>query len=1350
MFRFRLVLLLLLALPGILGAQTTYDPCVKSTEGKEFWFGFMESRHHQTGHYLELTMTSTFTCHFSISYGSSTTPYLNNYTLLPNQPFRYQPYWGTLEPIGSETIEQKAIHIVSDMPMNIFAMNWSPSSADAAVIFPIEALGNEYYAMCYEPNINEGAGGVPGNGKNSEFVVVASENNTKVTITPSKVTDLLKPANVPFTITLNKGDLYQVQSMNHPNLVGQGDLTGSYIKSDKPVAFYSGCWSTTIPIGATSAWDHLYEQIPPVRSWGRKFVTVPLLGRSLDVFRILASEDKTTIRIGSNTPILLNKGKFYEFQLTKDQPSLIESDRPILLAQFMVSNEVDRPANVAQANWDGDPLMLIVSPVDQTREAVTFVAYDSPNISSKYFVNVVAKSDAITNILLDNQMIKFSYLPNTEYAFAQIPITRGNHNLTSTLTGKGFIAYVYGYGGVESYGYGVGFNLSIKLDLGGDIQFVKDTILLCQGQAKILNAGSHFSKFLWSTGDTTQTIFVTKPGYTKVTATTSEGCVRKDSIYTYLSNPVIELGNDKTICKPNTFQLDAGPGYISYLWNTKDSTQKIIAKTSNYYRITALNKFLCPASDSVYVNFVDKPKLNLAALDTLICGSKTSTVKITADKGNYYLTSPTSSINIKNLTATAPGFGTYNFKFTAIDAFTCAADTTFKLGFHEVPVINLGNDTTICKPRSYLLDAGPGNLSYLWSTNEVTQKININTAGLYRVTATNKYLCPATKSIVVNFDDKPKFNLSALDTLICGSKTSTLNISANKGNYSLSSPYSSILINDLTATVPAYGSYDFKYTAIDSYFCSSDTTFKIGFHKIPTVVISVNDTTCYGYNLDATYLGDAEIDKARFMWIFAKDTIANEIGKTQMQVKLGLDRGKRDLFLKVTERGCSNSFVIKEISVIPDLDFSVKDSLLCQPLVFDFSATNTENVIDYQWDWGDGTILHSGKEASHSYAKDGFYTVELTATTDKKCINTVKKFNLLYVAPVPTVDFSLKSNTCQELGPKTIMFTGKADNKDHYYWDLSAFLPKELIKSPGDSMGPLVYDLLEKPTAKISLHVISKYGCKSDTLPLVLKRIPKFALQAADSSGCIPYEITLNALTGDKVDQVNYMWNLGDGSSLSGSKVSHTYPVPEKTYDITLFASSLTTGCRDTLFKPKYITVFPQPKASFSIDQRILSNENPVTSFTNQSVGADHYLWKFDDGLISRLLNPLHKFDVVGPRRVLLESGNQFGCIDTVSDVVMIELSRIFPPNAFSPEAPKKVDREFFPYSNGVVEKGYHLKIISRWNEVIFETKDVFKGWNGLLSNGSRAPEGNYIWILNFDDFLGKAHRQNGTLTLVY
>ena len=52
--------------------------------------------------------------------------------------------------------------------------------------------------------------------------------------------------------------------------------------------------------------------------------------------------------------------------------------------------------------------------------------------------------------------------------------------------------------------------------------------------------------------------------------------------------------------------------------------------------------------------------------------------------------------------------------------------------------------------------------------------------------------------------------------------------------------------------------------------------------------------------------------------------------------------------------------------------------------------------------------------------------------------------------------------------------------------------------------------------------------------------------------------------------------------------------IPDQLHDITLYADSKTTGCKDTLFKPGYITVYPEPKAGFKINQKLLSNENPV------------------------------------------------------------------------------------------------------------------------------------------------------------
>jgi hypothetical protein len=66
------------------------------------------------------------------------------------------------------------------------------------------------------------------------------------------------------------------------------------------------------------------------------------------------------------------------------------------------------------------------------------------------------------------------------------------------------------------------------------------------------------------------------------------------------------------------------------------------------------------------------------------------------------------------------------------------------------------------------------------------------------------------------------------------------------------------------------------------------------------------------------------------------------------------------------------------------------------------------------------------------------------------------------------------------------------------------------------------------------------------------------------------------------------------------------------------------------------------------------------------------------------------------------------------------------------------------------MKEGYHLTILSRWNDIVFECKNEVRGWDGKMTNGNYAPSGNYIWILECFDFLGRPHRQSGSLTLVF
>ena len=1208
MIKYGLVFLFLSMNGYGLFAQSPASSCVKSTEGKEFWFGFLENRPGINcvapflANYLEVTVTSRYNCQFTITIGKTATPVITD-VLQPNIPKKFRLDRTLAEPSGSENIEAKAVHLISDQPLNLYAMNYGLNSSDAAVIFPVEALGQEYYALCYEPHVKivNLICGASYNGKNSEFAVVASEDHTLVTITPSKITDHLMPANIPFTVTLNKGEMYQVQSMNSEGLPGQGDLTGSLIRSDKPVALYSGSWATTIPNSSNSAWDHLYEQIPPVRSWGRKFVTVPLKSRGKDTYRLLASVDQTTVRIAGKATVVIDKGKFYEWMLNSDEPSQIESDHPVLLAQYSNSNDVDIPAIVPiGTTWDGDPSMLIISPVDQTRENVTFVAYDTPEITTKIFVNVVAQDNAAGKIQLDGNPIAFVSLPNSGYSYAQVQIAVGNHNLNSTETGKGFIAYVYGFGGVESYGYGVGFNLSTHLDLGGDIHFVKDTLLLCNGETKILDAGSQFSSFLWNTGETIQKISVSKQGYYEVKATTSEGCELKDSIFAMESHPKATLALNPMLCAGGSLMLDAG-NFSSYLWSTMQTSRTISVTNPGKFLVSILDKYGCSGKDSVNVGLSNLPVLKINRIDSLLCGTKNAILDITADKGNYTLTSADPAVLIQGLSATVPQFGTYAFTFKATDQFSCATDTSFLVKFRK----------------------------------------------------------------------------------------------------------------------------------------NSSASIQI-------------DSTCFGYSLDAKYLGDAVLSKTSFTWLLVKDTLANGTGIDHVHAQLGSGLLAANLSLLLAESGCQPQKVELIVNEPPDLNFAAADSVVCLGGDLLFNATHLVNIKDFMWSWGDGVVEHLAGNALHRYTKLGRYDVQLTATTDKSCTNTIQKDALVHVAEIPSIDFSLSGNSCLDQGSHSVFYLGSAAIGDHFHWDLSGFLPGEVIQNPGDSMNPLIFDLKSQPSAKATLQVISKYGCASESKSLLLKRKPQFSLLTPVSSGCSPLQVQINAKTSDQVDQVQYKWNFGDGTIQIGNNLLHEYVYAIQPYNLVVMANSATTGCVDTLHIPNFATVNPSPKAVFSVSQHLFYLENPSVSFLNESQAADRYVWNFGDGTTTADKNPVHSYTMAGNRTVTLEAANGFGCSDTTSTQIAIAMTKIYAPNAFSPNATNLPDREFKLYANGVIAKGYHLKIISRWNDVVFECKNLISGWDGRLPDGSMAQPGTYIWILEFNDFMGKSHRQEGSVVLIF
>lgn len=408
----------------------------QSNEGTDFWLGFME--HRDVGQNTMVVMI-TAKSNTSGRVEMPLTGWSQNFTVAANQVSLVRVP-RLAENLGSETVADRGIRVTSDAPVSVYIHQYHSFRAEATIVLPVEAIDREYYIMTYS--------GVFQNGQDypSEFLLVATQDETEVSITLSDNTIKGKSAGSTFTIMLNAGETYQVQSST-----GSGDLTGTFIQSDKKLAVFGGCQWTSIPEGCSFR-DNLLEQMYPVNTWGRRFVTIPSAGVSYDIYRIMASEDNTTVEIdGANPRVFsLDAGEYAEYQ--SGAAAYISANHPILTAQYLVGSGCN-------GLGIGDPAFVLLNSVEQTRNVVTLYNSSFENIYENY-INIIAQTDDIDNVTIDGQAVPtaggnwVTIGANADFSYTQIRVSAGSHTVNST--GCGVIVTAYGYGDIESYAYSGG------------------------------------------------------------------------------------------------------------------------------------------------------------------------------------------------------------------------------------------------------------------------------------------------------------------------------------------------------------------------------------------------------------------------------------------------------------------------------------------------------------------------------------------------------------------------------------------------------------------------------------------------------------------------------------------------------------------------------------------------------------------------------------------------------------------------------------------------------------------------------------------------------------------------------
>jgi gliding motility-associated-like protein len=150
---------------------------------------------------------------------------------------------------------------------------------------------------------------------------------------------------------------------------------------------------------------------------------------------------------------------------------------------------------------------------------------------------------------------------------------------------------------------------------------------ICMGAQVVLDAGTGFQQYQWSTSAVSRTISVAATGNYSVKCTTPEGCTSGDTIrIEVFDNPVVELGNDNTLCTGSKRVLEAG-NFASYEWQNGDTGPSFTVTGLGRYYVTVTDKNKCSGSDTLDVTNLLTAPANFLPADTILCSYATLDVK---------------------------------------------------------------------------------------------------------------------------------------------------------------------------------------------------------------------------------------------------------------------------------------------------------------------------------------------------------------------------------------------------------------------------------------------------------------------------------------------------------------------------------------------------------------------------------------------------------------------------------------------------------------------------------------------------------------------------------------------------
>lgn len=709
----------------------------------------------------------------------------------------------------------------------------------------------------------------------------------------------------------------------------------------------------------------------------------------------------------------------------------------------------------------------------------------------------------------------------------------------------------------------------------------------------------------------------------------------------------------------------------------------------------------------------------------------------------------------------------FNVQLTSTSQYGCTDTDMDTVVVHPLPVADFTlSEIEGCSPLTVnITDMSTGGGTYAWtygdglisyttalshdhtyvSSSTIPQELDLN------LLLATDFGCTSAETIEITVFP-PVNALFQTDEALCATELFTFfnqSIGAATYQWNFGDGTGSSYVNPLhsysnTSGVSQY--FPVTILATSQYACTDIYEDTLTVHSAPIAEIYIDSTsTCHPLYVD--FINNSVFADS-YIWDYGDgsnssngDSIHSHVftNTSSFLVEYEIE------MIAVTDFGCTDTSSTS-VHMIPRLEsnFAFVDNG-CHPYAVDLN-NGSEGALNYQWIYSDGSqdTIADPDHIFYNYGiTDESFSIMLIANSYFGCADTMTQDIIVY--PLPDAEFVVTPviqvfpNATVEIMDNSVAGTAS------YTWTFGDGTGADSSVMTGHTYGTW-------GSYEISL-LIDNGHCSDYEVQAIEIQAPQSSADFSGSGdGCAPITIAFENLSEYGS---NYLWNFGDGGVSQNNAPTYTYYYPG-TYTVSLLVTG--PGGNSIAVHDTVVHVYPNATAYFTANPLIVNTGDPVY-FYNLSNQANQFQWDFGDGQTSTQLSPVHVFQEIGSYDITLIANNEYNCPDTltVEDAVLVDAGGYIDfPNAFTPDPlggangaydPNMLNNDvFFPVFDGVEE--YQLQIYNRWGELLYESEDIHRGWDGYY-RGNLAQQGVYVWRAQVTFTDGKQVIRAGDLTLL-